>query len=82
MTQHTKDLPLKITTDMIVYRNTWGGSLLRCKKSGDIFFCCEDEKTYYEKWNKEAGEFVLFEWRCGGLTNYDLKIINDDELEN
>jgi hypothetical protein len=41
----------------------------------------EDYNTYYQKWNDNQNQFSVFEWRMGGLTGLDLKIIDATQYE-
>ena len=70
---------LKLLPKAIEYCNKWGGSLLFDKIKGGIYFCNEDEKTWYEHWDEKEGTFRLFQWQFGGLDHLELEVIYTDE---
>lgn len=66
---------LKRIPEAIEYCNRWGGCLLFDKIKGGIYFCNEDEKTWYEHWDEGSECFIQFEWQCCGLDHLDLDVI-------
>jgi hypothetical protein len=59
----------------------YGGCLMFDENTCDIFYCNDDDKTYYKKWSNSSNRFNLIEWRLGGLNKYDLKIIDKYEYQ-
>lgn len=71
---------IKTTPEMEKYCNRWGGSLLYDTNSDAIFFCNEDDKTYYEKWNYERNAFDFWgSCACSELKPYNLYIAYNNE---
>ena len=66
-------------TPKITEELRYGGCLLFDKNTGGIFHCCEDGKTYYQRWDDKLQQFALIDWRCGGLDKYDLQVLDREE---
>jgi hypothetical protein len=65
----------EIVNEVIVY----GGYLMVDLNTGNIYYCNEDGKTFYQKWNNERNKFVPFMWQRSGLHGLDLDILDSNE---
>lgn len=66
----------KIFREVIEY----GGCIMFDSIGGGIYHCCDDDKTYYQRWDDELEKFVIFEWRMGGLNGLNLNILDKNEI--